>query len=257
VERRFYRLLQFLVLTSLGVFLSAKYLSGSLAWYINQRYMPLTVIAIAGLFGMALTAVFSVRRPPHTHEPGDETDEQPGQSAEGKGRVNSAWGIVFISIPLIIGLAIPAKPLSASAISTRGIGAAAPLPAGGGSPVVNLNKPSDQRTILDWVKVFNYQSDLSPFLGQKADVIGFVYHDPRLPPGEFMVSRFVITCCVADAFAIGMIVQTKDAESLQDNAWVRVKGQVQSTNLGGHKMALVLADTLQDALQPSQPYLFP
>lgn len=257
MDRRLYRFLQFLILAGLAVFLSVKYLSGSLSWYINQRYMPLTLVAVLGLSGMALTAVFSGRRPSHTHEPGEAEHDPPGQPAEETERVDSAWGIVFIFIPLIIGLTIPAKPLSASAVSNRGISSGAPLSAGGGPQAANISQPSDQRTILDWVKLFNYQSDLSPYLGQRADVIGFVYHDPRLSAGQFMVSRFAITCCVADAFAIGMVVESKDAEGLPDNSWVRVKGPVQSINLGGHKMALILADSIQPAPQPQQPYLFP
>ena len=257
MDRRSYRFLQFVALAGLALFLSVKFLSGSLSWYINQRYMPLTVIAIIGLFGMALTAVFSARMPPHTHAPGEAAHEHPGEAAEETGQNNSPWGLIFIFIPLIFGLTIPANPLSASAVSNRGISSSAPLAAGGGAPAVNSATPPDQRSILDWVKLFNYESDLSGVLGQKADVIGFVYHDPRLPANQFMVSRFAITCCVADAFAIGMIVQTNGPESLSDNAWVRVKGPVQSLTLGGHKMALILADTIQGAPQPAQPYLFP
>jgi len=257
VDRHSYRIMQFLALAGLAVFLSVKYLSGSLSWYINQRYMPLTVIAILGLCGMALTAVFAGRQPAHTHAPGEAEHAQQGQPAEETTGPGSAWGIVFICIPLIIGLTVPAKPLSASAIANRGISASAPLSPGGSTQAVTFDKPSDQRSILDWVKLFNYQSDLSSVLGQKADVIGFVYHDPRLPAGQFMVSRFVITCCVVDAFAIGMVVETKGAETPPENTWVRVKGPVQSTNLGGHPMALIAADSIQDAPPPAQPYLFP
>ena len=200
---------------------------------------------------MALTAVLSGRRPSHAHEPCEAEHDPPGHPPEGTDRVNSAWGIVFIFIPLIIGLTIPAKPLSASAVSNRGISSGAPLSAGGGSQAANISQSSDQRTILDWVKLFNYQSDLSNVLGQKADVIGFVYHDPRLSAGQFMVSRFAITCCVADAFAIGMVVESTDAEGLPDNSWIRVKGPVQSINLGGHKMALILADSIRPPRSPS------
>ncbi len=223
MDRRFYRFLQFLVLAGLGIFLSAKYFSGNLSWYINQRYMPLTIIAILGLFGMALTAVFSARKPPHTHDHGDEDHGHEDQAPEEAERVNSAWGIVFIFIPLIIGLTIPAKPLSASAISNRGLSSGAPLSAGGGKQA-NLNQAPEDRTVLDWIKLFNYQADLSPYLGQNANVIGFVYHDTRLPAGHFMVSRFAITCCVADAFAIGMVVQATTEDTFPDNTWIDVKG---------------------------------
>ena len=41
MDRRLYRFFQFLILAGLAAFLSVKYLSGSLSWYINQRYTPL------------------------------------------------------------------------------------------------------------------------------------------------------------------------------------------------------------------------
>jgi len=255
MDRRLYRFLQFLLLAGLGVFLSFKYLTGSLSWYINQRYMPLTIIAILGLFGMALTVIFSARQAPHTHDDGEEDHDHADHEHEEE-KVSSGWGIVFIFIPLIVGLAIPANPLSASAISNRGLSSSAPLSAGGGSQA-NFNMAPETRTVLDWIKLFNFQSDLSPYLGQNADVIGFVYHDARLPAGHFMVSRFAITCCVADAFAIGMVVQAPTGDAYPDNTWVNVKGPVQSIEVGGSKLPLIVSGSISPVQAPVQPYLFP
>ena len=256
MDRRSYRLLQFLVLMGLGVFLSVKFLSGSLSWYINQRYMPLTIVAILGLFGMAITVAFSVRKPSHTHDHGDMDHDHLEHTSRERERVSSAWGVVFIFIPLIIGLTIPAKPLSASAISNRGLSSGAPLSAGGVKKA-DLNQAPEDRTVLDWIKLFNYQSDLSPYLGQVANVIGFVYHDTRLPAGHFMVSRFAITCCVADAFAIGMVVQAPSGDTYTDNTWIDVKGPVQSIDVDGHKLPLIVSGSITSVQAPQQPYLFP
>jgi len=258
MDRRIYRFLQALVLAGLAIFLTVKYLSGNLSWYINQRYMPLTIVAILGLVGMALTAFFSAGKKPHTHNHGDEDSDHDhdGKQPVEPERVKSAWGIVFVLIPLIIGLVIPAKPLSASAISNRGLSSAAPLSAGGTNQA-NPNQAPEERTVLDWIKLFNYQSDLSPYLGQNADVIGFVYHDIRLPAGHFMVSRFAITCCVADAFAIGMVVQPTTNDVIPDNTWIEVKGSVQSINVDGHKVPLIVSGLVSTVQPPQQPYLFP
>ena len=261
MDRRFYRFLQFLMLAGLGVFLSFKYLTGDLSWYINQRFMPLTIIAILGLFGMALTVLFSASKAPHRHdEGGQEHDTEGGDDGDQNHREleqgNSAWGIIFIFSPLVIGLAIPANPLSASAISNRGLSSGAPLSAGGGNQS-NFNLAPEDRTVLDWIKLFNFQSDLSPYLGQNANVTGFVYHDNRLSTGHFMVSRFAITCCVADAFAIGMVVQAPAEDVYSDNTWINVKGPVQSIVVGGNKMPLIVSASINPVQPPVQPYLFP
>jgi len=249
---RTYRIIQFLLLLGLGLFILIKFLSGSLVWYINQRFMSLSWIAIAGFLGMALAAILSSRGKVHRHAHDDQPDH--GAHAEPSAPI---WRLFFVFIPLIIGLAIPAKPLSASAIDNRGVSSNAPLSAAGAAQAQITNKPSDQRSVLDWIKLFNNQTDLSPYLGQRADVIGFVYDDTRLPAGHFLVSRFAITCCVADAFAIGMAVESPNSGSLKENTWVDVKGPVQAITVDGHQMPLILADSIKNVQQPNQPYLFP
>jgi putative membrane protein len=252
MQLRNQRFLQFLVLAGLGLFLLGKYVTGNLVWYINKRYMPLTIIAILGFLGMAAAAVFSMSKGDHEHDHEDEHEK----SSEYTSLLASIGGIIILSIPLIVGIAVPAKPLSASAVDNKGISANAPMSASGTSQS-EVNKAPEDRTVLDWIKIFNYQADISPFLGQKADVIGFVYHDPGLPAGHFLVSRFAITCCVADATAIGMAVESDETDKLPDNTWVDVKGAVQSITVDGHPVPLILADTIQAVKQPDQPYLFP
>ena len=55
---------------------------------------------------------------------------------------------------------------------------------------------------------------LSQFNGQPADLIGFVYSEPTFGGDHFMVARFAISCCVADASAIGVPVAALDSVSL-------------------------------------------
>jgi uncharacterized repeat protein (TIGR03943 family) len=257
MQLRDQRILQFLVLTGLGLFLLGKYLTGSLVWYINKRYMPLSIIAIFGLLGMATATILSIRMSAHHHVEHDQGhDHDHDQSPVGAPSLAFIGGVVILSIPLILGIAIPAKPLSASAVDNKGISANAPMSAAGSNQQA-VNKAPEDRTVLDWIKLFNYESDNSPYLGQKADVIGFVYYDPRLPSGHFLVSRFAITCCVADATAIGMAVQSNTPGKLPGNTWVDVKGPVQSITVDGHPIPLILAETIQEVKQPDQPYLFP
>ena len=120
-----------------------------------------------------------------------------------------------------------------------------------------VNIAPDDRTILDWIKIFDYESDLSPYLDKPASVIGFVYHDPRLNKNQFMVGRFAVTCCVADAFAIGMAVDWPDSASLSENTWVNVKGTLDTVNIDGQKGPLIHAQSVNIVQAPDQPYLYP
>ena len=164
--------------------------------------------------------------------------------------------LFILSLPLIIGLAAPEQPLSSASLDTRGISLNAPMSISQQS-TDSLAVQQDDRTILDWVKLFNYESDPSVYIGEDVNVIGFVYHDPRLPQGEFMVSRFIITCCVADAFAIGMTVDWPQDINFEDNTWINVQGTLDVMQIGSQTVPMVHAASIQPMSAPEQPYLYP
>jgi uncharacterized repeat protein (TIGR03943 family) len=116
---------------------------------------------------------------------------------------------------------------------------------------------SNNRTVLDWVEAMNSNPDASALDGQSADVIGFVYHDPRLAANQFIVARFAITCCVADAMAIGIVVESPRALELKSDSWVNVKGDFKAGNVNGQATPVLLANDILPVQQPEQPYLYP
>jgi putative membrane protein len=164
--------------------------------------------------------------------------------------------LLILSLPLIIGLAAPEQPLNTSSLATRGVALSAPMSISSKNSDV-LAVQEDSRTILDWVKLFNYESDPSMHIGEDVTVIGFVYHDPRLPEGQFMVSRFIITCCVADAFAIGMPVDWPQETQFEDNTWIQVQGSLDEAQIGGQTVPMVHATSIETIPAPEQPYLYP
>lgn len=245
------RSLQALILAALGVFLLQKILSGTLFWYINQRFMALILLAALGLLALAQMVFHSLRQentPPEAHDhPGHE--HSPTHTIP-------VWGLIVIALPVLLGILIPARPLGTSAIANKGVNTNAPI-AAGSSAAVTLDIAPESRSVLDWVRVFNYESNPTVFNGQLADVVGFVYHDPRLPEGQFLVGRFALNCCVADATAIGMAVAWPDEDNLADNSWVRVRGAVQAAALNGKPLPLINAATIEQVAEPEQPYLYP
>ena len=262
------RSLQALVLAGLGLFLLHKLWSGTLYWYINQRFVWLIVLAAAGLLALAALVLPRPRRAGELeHSPAPEHDHHPPHAPEpehrhdhghdhAEGSAAPVWGLLLVAVPLALGVLIPAKPLGTAAIANKGINTTAPLTAGGGAPV-QLELASTDRTVLDWVRAFNYASDPADYAGQAADVIGFVYHGAGLPEGQFLVSRFAVTCCAADATAVGLIVAWPEAAGLADNGWVRVRGSMAVGTLGGRPTPLIQAEQVAGVAEPDQPYLYP
>ena len=201
------------------------------------------VYALASMLGWLLLLRY-------THQPAAEYNH----AHESQALPRSA--LVILSLPLIIGLIAPEKPLSSASLSTRGVSLNAPVSISQQS-TDSLAVEQDDRTILDWVKLFNYESDPSAYIGENVNVIGFIYHDPRLPEGEFMVSRFIITCCVADAFAVGMTVDWPQEMHFEDNTWINVQGTLDVMQIGSQTVPLIHATVIEPVSAPEQPYLYP
>ena len=72
-----------------------------------------------------------------------------------------------------------------------------------------------------------------------------------------MVSRFIITCCVADAFAVGMTVDWPQDIQFEDNTWINVRGTLDVTQIGSQTVPLVHATSIDPTAAPEQPYLYP
>lgn len=236
-----YQRVQSLLLLGLGLYLLYKIVSGTLYFYINERFTWLVWLGGLCLLVLALVAWPRNATLAHSHD-----------HAHG----GATWPLLVLSVPLLLGFLVPARPLDGSALDTRGLTTNA-LVGVGGQVAVQLDQPSDQRTVLDWVRAFNYATDPLMYAGERADVIGFVYQDARLPEGQFLVGRFAVSCCVADAFAVGMIVQSEQAARWPANQWVHVTGEVQVGALEGTPVPLILADSIKEVSIPPQPYLFP
>ncbi len=276
MSQRLYRALQSLVLVLLGLFLFNRLIDGSLFWYINTRFLPLTLVGSIGLIWLARTLLVELQResgedghgtadqtsPAHGHQraqryrpDGEHTAHNPPWPAHAHGR-HSPAALLMLAIPVLLGVLVPARPLGASAIANKGLSTMAPLRVASADSPLQMELAPTERSVLDWLRAFNQVDDPSRYAGQPAELIGFVYHDPRLPAEQFLLGRFTLTCCVADAAAIGVIVNWPQAAELPTNGWVRVTGTVQVGQLDGSRIPLVLAASIEAVPQPAQPYLY-
>ena len=94
---RLHRSFQALVLALLGLFLLNLIWTGKVLWYINSRFLPLTVIGAFGLLWLAQVRLAHLRS---TDEVGDAPD----------GSSPSIWDLLVLTLPLVLGLVIPPSP---------------------------------------------------------------------------------------------------------------------------------------------------
>lgn len=252
MPRRMFLSFQGLLLLGLSIFFASKAINGQLTWYINSRFIPLTIFGIIFLAVLAQTAFSEIKR----SRQAEEHDEHEHDHEHDHAHDPSPANLWIMLIPLAIGLLIPARPLDSSAFSTKGFNTSAPLVSSDASARI-FETESEERNVLDWLKIFNYESDVTQFIGQQASVVGFVYFDEELESDQFYVSRFVVSCCAADGFAIAMPVQWNESQALERDAWVLVKGSIDAITLDGHVVPMIVAESVQSVPVPDQPYLFP
>ena len=227
------------ILLGMGVYLALLILTGNLSNYINQRFAWLVYVG-AGIFVLlALVNLFGslARRPgEHSHQ-----------------HYQIGWDILLVvSLPLLLGFLIPSRSLGIEAVN----GGVSLNPVGVQSAAAFQRSPLD-RNILDWLREFDRAVTPAEFNGQPADVIGFVYREPSHEEDGFMVARFTMSCCVADAFPIGMPVIWSDSGDLTAGAWIRVAGALQAAAFAGEFMPVLFADSVELVDEPAQPYLYP
>ncbi|MFQ3536562.1 MAG: TIGR03943 family protein [Aggregatilineales bacterium] len=241
----------------LGLYLLETLLTGEIAFYINERFNWLAGFAGLALIGLGTINVIVLLSEPEQNRPIEHNALNLLQGAPSRIHDGTArWYVLLIlSVPLIFGIFLPAQPLGATAINNSGITFSLNV-SGAGDQAFSI--APTQRNVLDWVRAFSASLNLDEFGGQPADLIGFVYRDARFEEAkEFMVMRFTVSCCVADAIAIGVVVRGDQTADFAADSWVRVRGRFQIGDFHGQRMPILIAESIEAVAMPERPYLFP
>lgn len=255
---RLYHNFQGLILVGWGLFILEKLSSGRLLLLINNRYIFVVVLAALMFFVLA-QAVMSYRRDQRSDSQQDVEHTCSGEECAGAGHMHgpSGWALLALALPLLLGVMVPIRALDSNVMSMRGLNTTAPSIGLSGTEMTTVTLSSEERSVLDWVGLFNSASDFSAYEGQTVDVTGFVYRPAGLAEGSFVVGRFVVTCCVADATALGMLVSGADDEQLSEDQWVRVRGRLYTAHIDGQPLPAIEAEIIDFIEKPEQPYLYP
>jgi uncharacterized repeat protein (TIGR03943 family) len=203
---------------------TAYYLSSRTAWVVPLGAATLTLAALGRLV-TARTPAPEVLRP------------------------RQAWGMALIVLPALMVMALPPASLGSFAASRRsaaGAGFAAPS-----------DGVSDGRVTLTDVAWAQWSPEgsreLVRWAGSRVTFEGFVSVDQGMPADEFVLTRFIISCCVADALSVQVRVVNAPPGGFQADQWVRATGAIYPL---GHEV-LLDAERIEAIPEPAEPYLNP
>lgn len=161
--------------------------------------------------------------------------------------------LALMTLPVVIVLAVPPTTLGTFSASKK----ANYSPLNFSSPFGAITDTS-QITLLSVAAA--QTSDvgaraLAKRAGESVDFVGFVARHGDTPADEFMLTRYVITCCVVDATLVAVRVVNVTPGRFATNDWVDVEGTIYPL---GHE---VIVDAAQDGVtvvpRPQDPYLTP
>ncbi|MGB7085225.1 MAG: TIGR03943 family protein [Phormidesmis sp.] len=114
---------------------------------------------------------------------------------------------------------------------------------------------SEDRSIIDWIRLVNVYPEPDEYEGEAVNVKGFVLYPPEWPEGYLMVSRFVLTCCAADAYPVGLPVKLTDSqERYPTDSWLEVSGQIVTETLNERRQLVIAPTNITAIEEPKNPY---
>ncbi len=161
-----------------------------------------------------------------------------------------SWALGVVVLPVVILLAMPPATLGTYAAGRR---------SGFVGSGVSASQGSMDSGVITLVDVAAAQSSaagraaLQRRAGEEVTFEGLVTTESDAGPGEFKLTRFIITCCVADATIAQVTVVDAPPGQLQDNEWVSVTGKLYP--LGDD--IVIDASAVAPIAPPEHPYLTP
>jgi putative membrane protein len=257
------RVSKVVILLGLGFYFIYMITSGSINNYINPQWAWLCWTAcglfflLGGVSGYALIREWQARRLVAAIALAEQTgnDHDHGHSHNGHTHTAVSWPVLgVLVVPLVLGMGVPSKALGSSSMSNNAGSAA--------SFVEKSGVPHDDPirwNIWDWQRTYN--ANVHPddwFNGRQADVTGFVYHPQGVEPDQFVLARYVMRHCAADAFGVGLLVRWPGGDKLPSDTWVHIGGSMLIDKFQGEETLLMVAQNLDDKIgEPDTPYIYP
>ncbi len=240
--------LDVIAIAAWGIALLKFWFTGQLFLLIHPNYGWLTIgAAVALLLISALRAFFiwkASRRPGRQMPPMQHLSLFP-----------PGWSSILMLIMAIAGLVFTPQAFASQTALDRGVAEAIPY---------TRVKPqafrgtirSEDKNLIDWIRSLQVYPEPDAYAGQKAKIQGFVVYSPKLSEQYFLLTRFAITCCAADAYPVSLPVKltTGDRKAYAADTWLEVEGQMITETLDGKRQLTLQANSLKPVPQPKNPY---
>lgn len=245
IPQRILPWLDVLAIAAWGILMLQYWLTGKLYLLIHPDYFWLVIAASIGLLLIAAfkaKELFKRRRQQETQAAQHITIFPPG------------WSSSLLLVAAILGFVFTPQVFASQSAMNRNVaellGPTRPQP-----QAFRTSVRPEQRSLVEWVRTINVYPEPDSYTGQKAKIQGFALYPQELSKDFMMLSRFVITCCAADAYPIGLPVKLKEPrEKYPQDKWFEVEGKMITETIAGKRHVAIEATSITEIPQPKNPY---
>ncbi len=220
------------------------WITGKLFLLLHPNYMWLANGAAILLMGMALFKLRQWWRP----------QSRPG--ADHATLLPSYISSIILTATAVVSLIYTPQAFTSDTAIQRGIADSLTLTRSQPQRFVRQASP-EERTIIDWIRTLNVYPEPDAYATDPVDVSGFVIHPQDWPDDYLMVSRFVLTCCAADAYPVGLPVRLEASrQSYPPDTWLSVQGRMTTDTIAGQRQLAIQPTQIEPIPEPRNPYQY-
>jgi len=165
-----------------------------------------------------------------------------------------AWSSGLLLAVAIFGLQFSPQAFTSQVAMDRGVADTLSMTRSKPQSFRGGTRPED-RSLIDWVRTLNVYPEPDEYKGLPVSVEGFVIHATELPSDYLMLARFVITCCAADVYPVGLPVKLEgDRSQYPADGWFHVAGEMTTETVNNQRQLVILAAQLDSIPEPENPY---
>lgn len=250
-------LIRFAALASLSYTLADLLNTGEITYYINPRFLPLTKFSLAFLVVLAFITIIQYLI----------------QRRDSVTRYTVRGASILVLLACLTPFVFPPKMMDSSMAEQKGmlsLQSSTPQQSDSTQNVepqqIQINQEDRDLikeftnsegvitiTSINYLDIFiNILDHQDKYLNKEIEVEGVVMHHESLGPNQYLVARYAIACCAADASIIGFVVEGSTA--LADNSWVKIRGKI--LRLDSNNQPIVEVNKIDKILPLAEPYIY-
>ena len=228
-----------------GVLLLKYWLTGKLVLLIHPNYLWLS---IAGGFALSFLAALKTW---------DILRSRRDDLLLSRPAVNlfpATWSHVLLLMTAVVGFIVPPQPFASDKALRLDVASFENFTRSQPQAFAVQKKP-EERSLVEWIRTLSVYPEPDAYTDQKVNVIGFAIHPPELSPEYLVVGRFILTCCAADAYPIGLPVKLSEKrDAYPPDTWLQIEGQMMTETFRGDRQLVIRADKITQVDPPQNPY---